>query len=104
MAQVQFGALVTDIKGKIGGTTFKGNYSAASMQNIVKPFRKSTVFNQVQKSRLANVAGTWKTLTEEEKTAWNAIALTWPFVNCFGETYNGSGFMVYCQVNLNLIS
>lgn len=55
-----------------------------------------------QRVLLASIASSWRNLTEEQITAWNAAAVNFPFKNRFGDTYTGSGFQVYQQLNLNL--
>lgn len=104
MVQVKYGALVTELKGKIGGLVFKGGYSAPSIQAIGKPRQIATGYNQLPKAILANMAARWKLITSAQRSGWNALALTWPFINCFGATYYGSGFQVFQSVNLNLNS
>lgn len=104
MVQVKYGAIITDMKGKIGGQTFKGNYTAPSCQNIVKPIQIFTNFNQLPKTNLAYIAGTWRALTNAQRIGFNDFAEEYPFYNCFGELYYGSGFQSYMSINCNLAS
>ncbi len=55
-----------------------------------------------QRQLLATTASGWKNLTDEQRTAWNASAVNFPFTNSFGDLYTGSGFQVYMELNLNL--
>jgi hypothetical protein len=104
MVQVKYGAIITDMKGKIGGQTFKGNYTAASCQNIVKPFQRSTDFNQLWKPNVGYLSASWRALTNAQRVDWNTLATTWPFYNCFNVLYHGTGFQVFMSVNLSLAS
>jgi hypothetical protein len=104
MVQVKYGAIITDMKGKIGGQTFKGNFTAASCQNINKKLNRVTDFNQTPRNNLAFIAASWRELTEAQRGNWNTLALTWPFVNCFGVEYFATGYQVFLSVNCNLLS
>ncbi len=103
MAQVKYGSIITDIKGKIGGQTFKGNFTAPDIHNITKPRKQVTLYNQAARSRMAYISSGWKELTESQRYNWNLLAATWPFVNCFGATYYATGFQCFSQANNNLL-
>jgi hypothetical protein len=102
MVQVKYGSIIDEMKGKQGGSVFKGGYSAPSMQSIGKRSKSYTSWDQYPLGKLAYIAQLWRSITEAQRTDWNTLALTWPFINCFGETYYGSGFQVFMSVNLNL--
>ena len=102
MVQVKYGDTITEYKGKSGGSVFKGGYSAPSMQSIGHRSKQYTSFDQFPLGKLSYIAQLWRTITAGQRTDWNTLALTWPFTNCFGDTYYGSGFQVFMSVNLNL--
>lgn len=102
MVQVKYGDVITEMKGKIGGFAYKGNYSAPSAQKIIKPTPRGTNYQTIVRARLSYISALWRGLTAGQKDDWNTLATTWPFINCFGEEYFGSGYQVFMQVNLNL--
>jgi hypothetical protein len=102
MVQVKYGDIVTEMKGKIGGVTFKGGYSAAASQVITKLLKPVSTIHQYRQNQLAYMSALWRGLTDAQRSDWNILGLTWPFVNCFGVVYYGSGYQVFMSVNLNL--
>lgn len=114
MAVVKYGSIVTEIKGKIGGTVFQGGISGPvagnknhlSISNVTlgKQNRStsSKIFNQ--HGTLAYIAGFWQQLTDLERAAWNAAAIGFPFKNKFGEMYTGSGYQVYMSLAINSLN
>jgi hypothetical protein len=104
MVQVKYGAIITEMKGKSGGSVFKENYTAKSFQNISKPRQIFTDFNQITKPRFAQLSQMWRELTNAQRIDWNDLATRWTFYNCFGVAYFGTGFQVFMTVNNNLVS
>lgn len=104
MARVQYGVIVTELKGKIAGQVFQGGNVGYVLRNkgytsgISSPNRQSANRNMIAQTT------SWRTLTDVQRASWNSGASTWPFVDKFGNTYTGSGFQVYTAFNSNLLS
>jgi hypothetical protein len=100
MAVFRLGALVTDIVGSIGGTTFKRQGSTlVMMRKSPGASRGSTQKNK----RLANnkqIFSSWRNLTEADQTAWNVNAAATKVKNKFGQDVNISGvaFQRRCEL------
>lgn len=104
MPQVKFSGLVTDMKGKAGGSVFSSNKQGAYMRNNKwGGGRKSNRWDR-SKAKLAQLANAWKALTAEQQEAWNTAAPDFPFTNKFKEQYIGSGYQVYMSLNGNLLA
>lgn len=111
-AQVKFGAIVTDLKGKVGGHVFKGTMAGGVLQNKGMPPKSISQNGKLTKAdagrvinahqNLATSATTWKTLTDSQRTAWAAAAPSFPFRNKYGEEYTASGYQLFISVNQNL--
>jgi len=104
MARVQYGAIVTDLKGSIGGQVFQGGNVSKVLRN--KGYRKGTSseLRQAACSRLVSQTMRWRSLTAAQRTSWAGVASSWAFLDKFGNTYYGSAYQVFTAYNLGLIT
>lgn len=108
MAVVKFSGLITDMKGKIGGTSFQGGTAGTIIKSINykrngSKLTKADAGRVVnQKALIANLSSTWRTLSNAERDSWNTGAVNYPFKNKYGENYTGSGFQVFMHLNAGL--
>jgi hypothetical protein len=100
MARVQYGVIVTGLKGKIGGQVFQSGNVAKVLRN--GGYRKGFTSNarQTQISQLNQVVSYWRLLSQADRELWNASAGNWPFKDKFGVTYYGSGYQKFVAYNL----
>lgn len=103
MAIYKTGALVTDIVGSIGGTTFKRNNGTKVMMNKNFGGSYNKQLQNPQLPRIKEIFQAWRTLATVDKTAWNNIALTFTFPDKFGILRNISGRQLFTKTNINLI-
>lgn len=111
MAVVKYGSIVTEIKGKVGGSVFQGGISGPIVGNkahlsissvrLGKQQRSTSDKLITQHNNLGWAASNWKSLSSLDRAAWDAAAISFPFKNKFGDMYTGSGFQVYMQMNIN---
>lgn len=101
MASVSYGAVITELKGKVGGTVFQGSITGGVMKN--KPSFKGliTTDSAIQKRSFTQITSLWKTLTAIQVADWEALRPTWLFTDRFGNSYQGSAFQVFNSYNLN---
>lgn len=112
MALIKYSAFVTELKGSVGGTTFKGTRSGAVVQNKVchAPFQPKGMGNGLSAgSAASNIAmatcvGIWKGLNLSERAAWTSAAPSFPSTNKFGESYTPSGYQLFLECNLTNLS
>ena len=102
MPQIKFSGLVTDMKGKAGGSVFSSNKQGAYMRNNKWGGGRKSKRWDASKAKLASLANTWKALSSEQQQAWNDAAPDYPFTNKFGEPYVASGYQVYMSLNGSL--
>lgn len=109
MASIKYSGLVTDIKGSIGGTTFKGTRSGTVIQNkVTKPpttvngakITKADAGRQMM--TIANNVQGWKGLSAEDRNSWDMAAPNFPFKDKFGNEYTPSGYQLYQSINADL--
>lgn len=114
MASGKYGAIITDMKGKIGGTIFKGTKSGPAIQNkqtSTAGARSSGKLSKADAGRVITpqknmslLSSAWRSLSDMQRAAWITAAPSFPFINKFGESYTGSGFQLYMQCNCNLLA
>jgi len=104
MPQIKYSGLVTDIKGKAGGSVFASNRQGSYFRNNKwGGGRKSARWNRA-KNNLAFLSSQWKALTSEQRDAWNAAAVNFPFYNKFKVEYTPSGYQLFMSLQGNLLA
>lgn len=104
MPQIKFSGLVSDMKGKLGGSVLSSNKQGAYMrQNKWGGGRKSNRWDR-SKARLSQLANSWRALTLGQQEAWNNAAGDFPFTNKFNQEYIASGYQVYMSLNGTLLA
>ena len=98
MARVQFGAIVTGLRGKVGGSVFSNNGSGATYgtkTTATKAGPKKSIIANI----LAGASRGWRALSNGERVAYNAYAGTQPRTDSLGRTYYLTGFQTWCGLN-----
>lgn len=113
-AQVKYGAIITDMKGKAGGHVFKGTTAGGVMQSKATPLKGTSQNGKLTKADAGRVINTqantaanatsWRELSDADRTNWTAAAVNFPFYNKFGQPYTPSGYQLYMSVNNNLLN
>jgi hypothetical protein len=112
MASIKMGAIIEEIKGSVGGTTFQSSNAGFSMKNKGKTrgtnsmtFRASHETTHVPQQRnFAIVTKAWAGLTDVQRATWSGLLGTWQFKNKFGDVYNGSAYQIFCAANINRLT
>lgn len=101
MARVQYGTIVTEIKGKNQGHVFQGGNVGFVLRS--KGYTKGIGSNtrKAANNVLASNASRWRDLTDGQRAQWSALAPDWLFYNKFGAAYQGSGFQIFCSYTGN---
>lgn len=106
MALIKLSSNLDAINGSIGNITYtkvrSGTVSKTKSEpGSVNPFTPSQ--SQIEKRNFfKNSLTLWKTLTDAQVRAWNALAKTILITNIFGETYYGTGFNLFLEFNQNI--
>lgn len=101
MAKVKTGALVTDIRGSIGGSVFARNGGGAYMRNKVTPLNPRSVEQSRVRNIFAQLSQGWSQLTESQRVAWNNAVGNYAQTDIFGDNQTLSGKALYQQLNQN---
>lgn len=113
-AIVKYGAIITEIKGKVNGAVFQGGTAGPQMKAdpaLIAAIVSGSKLTKADAGRVMNpqaniglVSTTWKTLDDADRQTWVAAAPNYMFKNKFGEPYTASGFQVYMSLNTNLVA
>lgn len=99
MARFILGALVTQISGSIGGTTFRKVGSQNIMSNKSAGTSKNVLLKNPTLPFLAWLLRQWKFLPQLAKDSWSAKAEIIPFTDKFGNTVYLSGRQLFTKLN-----
>lgn len=103
MAKIILGALVSNIAGSVGGTTFKRTPNGIVMMNKNRGASRSSILQNNRVSQIASIFQRWKTLNGTNKSAWNEYSKTMQFPDKFGNLKNLSGRQLYTKLNCQLL-
>lgn len=99
MARVTYGALVTEIRGSIGGTTFQRNRYGYSVKNKSYPGNRSTPFQYGIRSALNDSVKAWATLSDANRALWESFATTNPQPCKHNPSANLTGYALFVKWN-----
>lgn len=102
MAKVKFGAMMVDMRGKLGGQVFSKNRGGAYVRTKVTPSNPQTSDQVAQRARLAEFSQQYRTLTEEQRLAWSSVVTQYATTNVFGDLVNPTGSTLFNRVNINI--
>jgi len=101
MARVIYGALVTALHGKIGGTVFQRNaygHTAKNKANMVNP---NSAMQESIKRAILQCTQHWSALLQSDRDAWDTYAAAYPQYAKFNPSARLSGYNVYLLRNIN---
>lgn len=70
MAKVKLGAIVGDIRGKVGGSAFVKSRGGLILRNVPSPVNKNTVSQSRSKNITASLQWEWQQLTPAQRSNW----------------------------------
>lgn len=103
MAKFLLGALVTNIAGSIGGTTFRRVPNGLSMFNKIRGTSKSRLLQNNRLPEIGQIFQRWSQLTDTQRAGWNAQALLVTFPDKFGNQKNLTGRELFSKSNIQLL-
>lgn len=101
MAKIQFGVVVTDARGKLGGSQFSLNRSGAILQRKCQQRKGATQAQSSVRSGFSYLARFWRTLSVSDKNSNSDAAVNYPYVDKFGNTRYFNGYQLLLRSNLN---
>lgn len=99
MAKCEYGSIITDMIGSIGGLTFQHNASGKIVR--LKPVQRivPSVGQSVPISNFNTVANAWSVLSSANKTAWQTFSDTYTFTDPWGVTKSMNGYNWFMSIN-----
>lgn len=85
MAIAKFGAIVTDIRGKLGGHVFQGNGFTTSIRTGYSGKGGIGERNEIYRSMNSDIDNLWLALSETDKNNWQILANQYPIQNSLGD-------------------
>ena len=108
MASVQYGEIVTELKGRIGGQNFQSGLASGILRNI--PTRRKTFsitpltpLGKSTRAIMAFVSASWRGLSSAQQAAWVAVTSSFPRYNKFGTAYTPSAYQLFVELSLGLL-
>lgn len=106
MAIIKLGALVSGIRGTIGGTIFSANKGSLYARAWSRGSNPRSAKQSTHRSTMVSMAQSWKALSTIEKGNWDVYAAlpAQELTNSLGDPYYISGFNWYVRISMNLAS
>jgi len=100
MARVTYGALVTELRGSVGGTVFQSNaygFTAKNTPNMSKP---NSLAQNVVKNAVFRCTQRWATLDPAFQANWDSYATAFPQYAKHNTSSRLSGYAVFLKRNM----
>lgn len=99
MPKIRLSALAADMKGKLQGSVFSSNSGGVYFRNNPSGGgRKSQLWSK-QKNKFSQISSQWRSLTEEQRDAWETARSLYPTTNAFGEPRIPTAYELYMRLN-----
>jgi hypothetical protein len=102
MAKVKFTAIVADMRNKLNGSVFARNRGGAYVRTKVTPLNPQSAAQVGARSLLTSLAQGFRSLTQEQISAWNAAVTQWQTTDIFGDSVSATGLALYVRLNANI--
>lgn len=95
MAIYKPGALVSEVRGKVGGVVFARNKGGMYIRNFAAPINRRTPLQAESRQFLTDAIAGWRDLTEPARLAWGDYGREVGTFNSLGEKVTISGMSAY---------
>lgn len=103
MARIKFGAIVTDMRGPLGGHVFqKGNQSRV-MKTKTRPRVSSSSLSRDKTLRISSVQQAWNNLSDSVRLDWGLAAINFPFKSTFDDSITLNGYQFFIKLNTSRV-
>lgn len=103
MASVKIGAIITDIRGKLGGHVFQNNGAGLIMSTKVSPINHQTPSQRHNRELFRIISQLWRDLTNVQRQGWRNTAVDFRSKDRFSKLVARSGFWLFIKINMNLL-
>lgn len=99
MAKVEYGDIITELRGSIGGITFQQNRSGKIARLRPSTLKNSTVLQNEKQTAFSSLQNSWSALSSANKALWNTFADTYTRDDRWGDTVTLSGQNWFLSIN-----
>lgn len=103
MSRVTYGAVITDIKGSIGGITFQSNGNAKIARLKQVRAKKNTSKQSSRISEFQQPLQVWNLMDQAEKDAFTTFAAAYDFTSKWGTVKTLTGFQWFMALGNNAL-
>jgi len=100
--KIEWGALVVDGSGKLGGHVAAKNRGGAYLRTKVTPLNPQSEAQSLVRGLFASISSAWSGLSVVARTSWNAGVEAFGQTNIFGDLKIPSGKALFQRLNQNL--
>lgn len=102
MAKVNFGEMIADIRGKLGGNVYSRNPYGSYIRMKVTPVNPQSQRQVLIRDRFTEVSQLWKSLTDKQRLAWSHFQMRFKIKKVFGIPSNYTAYNTFVSLNTNL--
>jgi hypothetical protein len=99
MARAQLGAILSDLRGKVGGGIFQRSAQGLTLRTATTPINAQSATQQSNRAQMFSLQQSWGALSEDTRTSWEAWASYQGITIGTYVTAATSGQLAYIQVN-----
>ena len=103
MALIKYGAIIEKITGKVGGSVFATTNQGSYMKNLGYKSKQMSSIQTTSMNFLIQSAQTWRTLSEEERQAYEDNIVNYPYINRAGEESYYTAFQLFQKLYTSLL-
>jgi hypothetical protein len=105
LAKIVFSAVVGDARKKAGGVVFSKVRTGAIVRRKVSPVQPRSQYQRTVRSLFTSLSKYWgASLSDTQRSGWNALAAANPRKDVFGQTKTLTGLQLFQSCNRNLNS
>jgi hypothetical protein len=102
--RIKYGSIVTDGSGKLGGHVASKGRSGSVLRTKVTGSNPQTPAQSSSRALLGSLAGSWKSLTDEQRQSFEESVSKFKSTDIFGDVHNPSGYTLYIKLNYHLLA
>ena len=99
MALITLSALLSDVKGKIGGGVFQNSQGGLMLRTKVSPINRRTSTQVTSRLKMFNLQNDWIRLTTAQRADWELFAQTYPRPQLKNPLCNINGHQYFLKYN-----
>lgn len=103
MAKIKMAHIISEARGKIGGTVFSRNTYGAYIRTKVTPINPSSTYQQGVRTFMSECSQAWRSLSDDQRRSFNLGTVNWNNTDIFGDQNKLSGFNLFMKLNRNLL-